>query len=226
MNHPFVNRAHFPDAPDPAQDPRAAQEHANLVHGSTLPTHGPLACIGRSHVPPQALGVIEDFVFRGLFLKDCGPNYTAHTGKQAPSLQAISQTIDRWASRWFDEQRLVQPWRAYRRYEKDSLRTRGLSEDHLPARYPPGTGNPPATYHPIGGLLSLAPTVPSTLPGPAMGGAPAAAAGQATVPQPAMGPAAGAGPPTIRHLATVVSPVMAVGPALVADPLLDRPDQT
>ncbi|KAL5431015.1 hypothetical protein PMIN05_009801 [Paraphaeosphaeria minitans] len=53
VNRPLVDRALFPNAPDPARNQQGAQAYANLVHGKTLPTRGPLAC--KSTITIQAI---------------------------------------------------------------------------------------------------------------------------------------------------------------------------
>jgi hypothetical protein len=209
MNRPLVDRTLFPDAPDPAREAQAAQAYANLVHGKRLPTRGPLACTGTSRVPPHALSVIEDYVFRGFSLRDCVPNYITYSGASTVSSQAISQTMARWGSVWFEEEGFVQPWRVYRREGRANLRASGIRVERPPARYPPGTGDLPKTgrqpagYQPLGGPVSLPQTVSATVP---------------TL-------AAVSGPSTVSGHATAVSSAIVFGPTMVADPLVDGPDR-
>ncbi|KAF2442797.1 hypothetical protein P171DRAFT_49417 [Karstenula rhodostoma CBS 690.94] len=176
VNHPLVDRTLFPNAPDPAQNHQGAQAYANLAYGKTLPTRGPLACIGTSRVPAYALCAIEDHIFRGLPQKDCLPNYRVYSGNSTNTVQAISQVIAHFGSMWFEEEGFVQPWKVYRREGKAALKAKGVWEAHLPASYPSGTGYPPAGYQPPGSPVPLSHAAPTTIAVPAPIAKPAAIA--------------------------------------------------
>ena len=131
-----IRNKRAPSNPSSTPTPRPSVTSSNL---KAHPTVTPLSCVGTSAVPEGGLAVLEWTLLDGNTQLEAMTLYNK-TGyaksKPVETNDGISYLFRRYGPLWYEEQRVVRPWKLYTKKERKELVQQGLGEGNFPFIHP------------------------------------------------------------------------------------------